>query len=203
MCWRHCFKIIFDLILPYWRARWTFIYFAWVRESLVIIIAWNNWQIYSCKVWKPVLSSRWNLCLLKKKDFVNKLKLLWWQIVFLKTVCFETRVTFAKQGDVCHLCSCAFRNLKPDGVIFVIKYSEKLHQWTINNLNFDQTGLRKICLTNFLPWEPPVSVEKPFLGSTMNILFIYVYMHVELPFCRDSPQSTKSSIYRIVIFEST
>ena len=52
MCWRHCFKIIFDLILPYWRARWTFIYFAWVRESLVIIIAWNNWQIYSCKVLK-------------------------------------------------------------------------------------------------------------------------------------------------------
>ena len=62
-----------------------------------------------------------------------------------KMVCFETRVTFAKQGDVCHLCSCALRNLKPDGVIFVIKYSEKLHQWTINNLNFDQTGL-----TNFV-----------------------------------------------------
>ena len=68
-----------------------------------------------------------------------------------KTVCFETRVTFAKQGDVCQLLFLRFRNFKPDGVIFVIKYSEKLHQWTINHLNFDQTGLRKICLTNFLP----------------------------------------------------
>ena len=69
----------------------------------------------------------------------------------LKTVCFETRVTFAKQGGVCHLCSRAFRNLKPDGAIFVIKYSEKLHEWKVNNLNFDQTGRRKICLTNFFP----------------------------------------------------
>ena len=39
----------------------------------------------------------------------------------LKTVCFETRVTFAmfaKQGGACHLCSRAFRNLKPDGSFF-------------------------------------------------------------------------------------
>ena len=32
----------------------------------------------------------------------------------LKTVCFETRVTFAKQGGVCHLYFCAFKNLKTD-----------------------------------------------------------------------------------------
>ena len=52
MCWSHCFKIIFDLVSPYWRGRWTFIYFAWVCQNLVIIIAWNNWQICSCKVLK-------------------------------------------------------------------------------------------------------------------------------------------------------